>query len=586
MISRFGKAIYIIFRNYFLKIETQFKPEIMNRRNFIRTTGLSLASILISERFFVSGSPIEKHILNFPDRVTASVDGEVFDLKKSSDNSWTFRNIAVNLKNNSGVITIKVRAPGVRLSALTLQWKTALIPGSNILNDQWERTYGDVLWHKPYSSEILPWYFIEYNDKKTSCFGVRTGSNSFCYWQIGDARLSLILDTRSGGKGVELGNRELLAAEVVTMISTQDESTFKALRRFTSIMCEKAHMPAQPVYGINDWYFSYGNTSEELIMKHTEMMAPMADGLVNRPFSLIDAGWFEWAPSLPNDCCWGDNMNTPNSKFSDIGNLARKIRSRDMRPGIWTRPLCGSYKDPKSILLPMIKGRELNKPVLDPSIPENIERVKNYFKLYNTWSFEIVKFDFTSFDIFGRWGFEMIKNGSPTETGWSMYDKSRTNAEIVLDLYRAIREASGATYLIGCNTFSHLAAGLFELNRIGDDTSGNEWARTRKMGVNTLAFRGAQQGTFYCADADCVGLTTRIPWDKNSQWMELVAKSGTPLFISAQPEAIGTPQKEAIKSSFRFASQSLPLGEPLDWMGNPFPEKWKLNGEVVKFNWD
>src|SRR5664279_4165631 len=87
MISRFGKAIYIIFRNYFLKIETQFKPEIMNRRNFIRTTGLSLASILISERFFVSGSPIEKHILNFPDRVTASVDGEVFDLKKSSDNS-------------------------------------------------------------------------------------------------------------------------------------------------------------------------------------------------------------------------------------------------------------------------------------------------------------------------------------------------------------------------------------------------------------------------------------------------------------------------------------------------------------------
>lgn len=68
--------------------------------------------------------------------------------------------------------------------------------------------------------------------------------------------------------------------------------------------------------------------------------------------------------------------------------------------------------------------------------------------------------------------------------------------------------------------------------------------------------------------------------------MELVAKSGTPLFISAQTEAIGTPQKEIIKDSFRYASQSLPLGEPMDWMETPFPEKWKLNGEVVKFNWD
>ncbi len=558
----------------------------MNRRNFIRTTGLSLASILIRERFFVSGSPIEKHIINFPDGVTAIANGEVLVLNRSVDNSWTFRNISVNLKNDSGVLSIKVQAPGVRLSAVTLQWKTSSGTDRNILNDQWERTYGNVSWHRPFSSEILPWYFIEYNDKKTTGFGVRTGSNSFCLWEINDGRLSLTLDTRSGGNGVELGNRELLAAEVVAMISNQDESPFNALRRFTSIMCDKAHMPAQPVYGINDWYFSYGNNSEKLIMQHTEMMAPLADGLENRPFSLIDAGWFEWAPSLVNDSGWGDNMNTPNSKFSDMGNLGLKIRKMGMRPGIWTRPLCGSYKDPESLMLPLIKGREKNKPVLDPSIPENIERVKSYFQLYNKWSFEIVKFDYTSFDIFGRWGFDMIKNGSMSEMNWSMYDKSRTNAEIVLDLYRAIRDAAGATYLISCNTFSHLAAGLFELNRIGDDTSGNEWTRTRKMGVNTLAFRGVQQGTFYCADADCVGLTTKIPWDKNRQWMELVAKSGTPLFISAQPEAVGTPQKALIKDSFRYASQSLPLAEPMDWMETPFPERWELNGDIVRFNWD
>jgi alpha-galactosidase len=312
----------------------------------------------------------------------------------------------------------------------------------------------------------------------------------------------------------------------------------------------------------------------------------MADGLINRPFSVIDAGWFVNPPSMPGDCCWGDKMDEPNAKFGDMGKLAEKMKNIGMRPGIWTRPLCGSYKDPASLMLPMIKGREKDKPVLDPTLPENLERVRNYFKLYNQWNFEMVKFDFTAFDIFGKWGFEMIKDGSLTAGNWSMHDQSKTNAEIVLNLYKTIREAAGETYIIGCNTFSHLAAGLFELNRIGDDTSGKEWARTKKMGVNTLAFRGIHHGIFYAADGDCVGLTTKVPWEKNKQWMELVAKSSTPLFVSAQPDAIGDEQKKAIKECFRLASQDLPIGEPIDWMGNAYPVKWKLNGKVETFNWD
>jgi alpha-galactosidase len=179
-----------------------------------------------------------------------------------------------------------------------------------------------------------------------------------------------------------------------------------------------------------------------------------------------------------------------------------------------------------------------------------------------------------------------MKDAAMTAPGWNMNDRSKTNAEIILQLYKAIREAAGKTYIIGCNTISHLSAGLFELNRIGDDTSGNEWERTRKMGVNTLAFRTIQQGNFYAADGDCVGLTNKIPWSKNKQWMELLAKSGTPLFISAQPEATGSEQKAFIKECFRLASQQLPVAEPLDWMENQFPKKWKLNGKTVEFNWD
>lgn len=132
---------------------------------------------------------------------------------------------------------------------------------------------------------------------------------------------------------------------------------------------------------------------------------------------------------------------------------------------------------------------------------------------------------------------------------------------------------------------SHLSAGLFELNRIGDDTSGREWERTPKYGVNTMGFRLPQHRTFYAADGDCVGLTTEIPWKLNKQWLQLLAESGAPLFISAQQEAMGAEQKDYVKQCFAMAARVQPTGEPLDWMTNPRPAKWKLNGRVVEFDW-
>jgi alpha-galactosidase len=141
-------------------------------------------------------------------------------------------------------------------------------------------------------------------------------------------------------------------------------------------------------------------------------------------------------------------------------------------------------------------------------------------------------------------------------------------------------------YIIGCNTMSHLSAGVFELNRIGDDTSGKEWARTKKMGVNTLGFRLPQNNTFYAADGDCVGLTKDVAWDKNKQWLQLLAESGSPLFISAELDILDSEKKATIKQAFANAAKVQPNGEPLDWLINPFPEKWNLNGKEVAFNWD
>lgn len=556
----------------------------MQRRNFLKTSGLSLATLLISDTL-LSCHKADDVILSLPDLATAIVNGRDVQLKNSGKETWIHDNLSVQLKKGKSGWLVSIHAPGISLSSVTLHWKIPAKKSSVILNDHWERTYGDVSWHQNTNGEILPWYFMENNGETTTGFGVKTGAKAFCAWQLSPGKLNLNIDTLSGGEGVKLGDRTLEAAEIVTMKSGEGESPFTATRRFMTVMCDKPRIAVAPVYGINDWYFTYGNNSHKLILEHTQLMAPMADGLKNRPFSVIDAGWFNGPISIGRDCCFGDDMSTPNSSFSDMGKTAAEISKLGMRPAIWTRPLCGSQKAAKSKMLPLIKGREAAKPVLDPTIDENREQIKNYFKLYKQWGYEMVKFDFTSDDIFGRWGFEMIKAGSMTQPGWHMHDQSKTNAEIVLQLYTDIRESAGDMYLIGCNTFSHLSAGLFELNRIGDDTSGKEWGRTRKMGVNTLAFRGVQQGAFYGADADCVGLTNLIPWAKNKQWMDLLANSGTPLFISAQPDVTKEEQKKFIKTCFSIASEKLPVGEPLDWMTNAFPAKWKLNGQARTFNW-
>ena len=163
-----------------------------------------------------------------------------------------------------------------------------------------------------------------------------------------------------------------------------------------------------------------------------------------------------------------------------------------------------------------------------------------------------------------------------TNPGWHFHDRSRTTAEIISDLYQALRRGAGNSLLLGCNTIGHLGAGLFEVQRIGDDTSGREWSRTRKMGVNTLAFRMPQHNTFFAADADCVPVTKDIPWKLTKQWLDLVALSGTALFVSADPAATGPEQREALKAAFAQASRPLPPGEPLDWMETTTPRALAL----------
>jgi len=296
----------------------------------------------------------------------------------------------------------------------------------------------------------------------------------------------------------------------------------------------------------------------------------------NEPYMVIDDGWQPNAVDAP----W-----VPNERFGDMKKLQEEMKSYGVRPGIWVRYLINGRDDTeRKITVPEYWYLSRNNKVFDPSHPEVLEYVAKTTKtLTQDWGYELIKHDFSTFDIFGKWGFEMQTN--ITENGWYFYDRTKTSAEIVKNFYSVIKENSNGAIIIGCNCIGHLCATYHQLNRTGDDTSGFEWSRTQKMGVNTLAFRNCQNGKFFMSDADCVGITGLIPWVQNKEWLFALSRSGSPLFVSCKHGVLNERELEELREAYEVASKQADELIPVDWMETTTPDTYLLNGEIIKFNW-
>ena len=488
---------------------------------------------------------------------------------------WTSGTIAVITEQVPGAVRVGLSAPSVAVRRLHLRWRGSIAGNPLILGDAWERGYGDLEWRGWVPDRVMPWYFVTQEGSLTHGYGVRTGPGALCFWQVDSQGISLWADVRSGSVGVELGQRTLEVCQVVCRPGHANESAFAAVHALCRQMCPAPRMPSHPVYGSNDWYWAYGKNSAATVLTDTRNVVQLSPPGSNRPFAVIDDGW---QPGRGAEKTGAGTWDRGNDKFPDISGLATEVKRAGARPGIWIRPLQARADAPDGWRLP----REPR--VLDPTIPAVLQRVTEDIARLGTWGYELIKHDYTTFDIFGRWGFQM--GSSLTRDGWKFAEgPSRTTAEVIADLYRTIRSAAGETLVIGCNTVSHLSAGMFEICRVGDDTSGTEWARTRKMGVNTLAFRGPQHGAFYVADADCVGVTRGVPWSLNRQWLDLLARSGTMLFVSLEPEALGAERRRDLKAAFSLAAEPHPLAEPLDWLHTVYPSRWRLLGQAKTYDW-
>ncbi len=554
-----------------------------SRRAFL---GTGMAAVAAAHTPRVSTAETKEtfvDIIRPPDFVAAYVEGSGrITLSRSADR-WQAEDVEVTTETKQlgagKTLALSVASPRSPLERLQLRWLGRLPEGSRFLGDHWERSYGDLEWRGFDADRVMPWYFLAATAEGTHGYGVKTGASAFCFWQADAEGISLWLDVRNGGSGVQLGDRRLAAAEMVALRGHRDGSPYRAACALCRALAEHPRLPEKPVYGSNNWYYLYGqNMSAENVLRDVEQLAELSPLAVNPPYMVIDEGW---GKARGGAGPWSED----NLRFPEVPSLPAQMKKRGVRPGIWVRPLV--IVDPRAKGWKLAGDRKPQPPdspfVIDPSLPEVLAYIQEGLRRVTGWGYELVKHDYSTFDILGRWGMKMGEE--LTSEGWHFADRSKTSAEIVLQFYRALRQAVGDAILLGCNTVGHLGAGIFELQRTGDDTSGRDWNRTRKMGVNTLGFRLPQHRTFFLVDPDCAPVTKSVPLEMTRQWLDVVARSGAVLFISADPANVTPEEKGLLKTALTAAARIQPEAEPLDWTETTSPERWRLGGKAERFTW-
>ena len=518
--------------------------------------------------------------INRPDFIELTTETKTVTAKWENDD-YNLDDINVKLNQDNEHLAIFLTAQTSKVKWIKLRWNN-LSWDKNVrfLGDAWERGYGDMEWKGMNPNRFMPWYFCAKSEAKSICYGVKVRPSAMCFWQVDSLGMTLFLDVRCGGSGVNLKGRVIKLADVIAC-EMRECTSFEAMQEFCGQMCEDPILPKYPVYGSNNWYYAYGKSSESEILADCDYILNLTKDIENKPYMVIDDCWQEHHRLNEYN---GGPWTKGNEKFPDMKALADKLVQKGVRPGIWVRLLLNEDENIKN------EWRLSHNNCIDPTNPEALNYIKEDIKRICNWGYTLIKHDFSTFDLFGKWGFQM----SPlvTDDGWHFYDDSLTSAEVVKLLYKAILDASveasnGEALILGCNTIGHLGAGYMHINRTGDDTSGVIWERTRFMGVNTLAFRLPQHGKFYEIDADCVGIDGGISWSMNKQWADVLAKSGTPLFISVRPNILDETEKQELHEILKVASKQEHHVIPVDWEETTCPEHWQDKDHDIdcKYQW-
>ena len=517
-------------------------------------------------------------VLRRPDRVTGATDESPFRFEETPDGCPVQYEYRVE-ENCAKVIVYPSGAP---VKFLKLRFHGDLSFVESVFGDQWERSYNPeapLEWRSVMMNRRLPWFCYLRGEGRMMCYGVKVQPDCFAYWQADTRGITLFLNLTSGSRGVDL-TEPLVACQVVERLGEEGETPFESARAFAAKMCEHPVLPREPIFGVNNWYWAYGRITHDSVMTETDYLLEMTDGCSHRPYMILDDGW------QLNRTFNGDNYIggpwIPSDRFGDMAKTADDIHKKGAKAGIWFRPLLTLGEIPDEARLgPFKNGGQL----LDPSHPFTLERVRRDAALLRSWGFELLKHDFTTYDSLDMGALSAEKHGVDMfRKNWKMYDRTKTTATVLKNLYRAIQDGAGEADVIGCNVIGHLAAGIHSAYRVGGDTSGRSWEISVRNGVNSM-MRLPLNDTFYRADPDCAAFTERVDADANLDFLEMCAITGVTTLASVTPGILTAEQMERIRRIYRIADRDEKRLGIVNFEKTATPETFSDGEETRTFDW-
>ena len=482
---------------------------------------------------------------------------------------------------NNGALAVTLYPTERPYLRVKLRWEGDLSSGLLCLGDGWERiglskmANDEAVWKGIDPRRRMPWYFHLFDGSALHSFGVKTGASVFAWFECDPRGISLWIDTRSGGCAVEL-LEPLVACEIVCREGRDGEIPFRAAEEFCRMMCEKPNLPKEPVFGVNNWYWAYGEITHDSVLDECSYLMEMTQDAVCRPHMIIDDGWQQNRFSHHFGSYNGGPWDKTNAGFSDMAKTADAIHEKGARAGIWMRPLLTCLPVPKDAI--GIRKCANGGTFLDPSHPYTLELITQDVARIRSWGYDLIKHDFTTMDTVDS---VFSVNGNLP----AFYDKHHPTAYIMRQLYETIEKAAGGATVIGCNTFGHLVAGIHAVQRVGDDTSGRNFEITRADGVGTFV-RLPQNNTFFSHDPDCAAFTELVSHEHNLDFLEAAAITGVTTLASVTPHTLSKESMARIREIYKIASMGGLGAMPADWLGHREPASFVTSdGKRFDFDW-
>ena len=213
------------------------KKDLLTRRSFLRQSVAAVGGLTVvaaTETSLAQNGPSFLELLRVPDRVTVYASFERTlptggITLQATGARWGGGGVAVESTVQENALVLTLAAPSTKIAVVHVRWQAQVTSGLRALGDAWERSYGDLGWRNLIPERVMPWYFATHDGATCHGYGVKTDAAALCFWQLDPQGVSLWLNVTNGGDGVELGQRRLTMATVVTRRGVQGENAQDAV---------------------------------------------------------------------------------------------------------------------------------------------------------------------------------------------------------------------------------------------------------------------------------------------------------------------------------------------------------------------